>query len=95
MRGIEGRGMSRMGRMGGIGGMRRIRVVDRKVTLVALRSFLFGDWGWWVWFGLKIFLIFLKIFFENFFEVRPCRSIFWTILLRLFFFYYSHMSRYL
>lgn len=40
-----------------------------------------------------------KIFFDfglkNFFEVRPCRSIFWTILLRLFFFYYSHSSRYL
>lgn len=28
-------------------------------------------------------------------EVRPCRSILWTILLRLFFFYYSHSSRYL
>ena len=48
------------------------------------------------WGKEKIFLNFvLKIFFENFFEVRPCRSILWTILLRLFFFYYSHMSRYL
>lgn len=48
------------------------------------------------WEKKKFFLNFvLKIFFENFFEVRPCRSILWTILLRLFFFYYSHMSRYL
>lgn len=55
-----------MGRMGGIGGMRRIRVVDRKVTLVALRSFFICGLGMVGWVWVENFLIFLKIFFENF-----------------------------
>lgn len=38
--------------------------IDRKVTLVALRSFLFGDGGVWI-VGLNFFEKFL--FFEKFF----------------------------
>ena len=44
-----------MGRVGGVGWMRRIRKgkveeeIDRKVTLVALRSFFVGEWGLSYW----------------------------------------------
>ena len=44
-RGMGGEWVGWMGRIGGIRWGKVEEEIDRKVTLVALRSFLFGDWG--------------------------------------------------